>query len=328
MDCMRNGQRRDAITDVAGIEVGQAQDLTALTGCTVVLCRDGAVVGVDVRGLAPGTRETDLCRPGTLVERAQAILLAGGSAFGLEAASGVMWYLWERGLGFDVGVTTVPIVPGAVIFDLGVGEIAWPDGAMGYAACLTATAGEVAQGNVGAGTGASVGKLLGPARATKSGIGTASTRVGAMTVGAVVVVNAFGNVVDPRTGVILAGARDPATGSYVDVDQVVQAATPATSPFPTNTTLGVVATDASLTSAQVNHLASIAQDGLARTIRPVHTLYDGDTIFALATGRGAAVERPAMLPLVVATVAVVERAIINAVVHATPAGGLPSHALL
>ncbi|HEX6508739.1 MAG TPA: P1 family peptidase, partial [Chloroflexota bacterium] len=152
----------DAITDVDGIEVGHAQDAQALTGCTVVLCREGAVVGVDVRGAAPGTRETDLCRPGTLVERAHAVLLAGGSAFGLDAASGVMRYLWERDIGLDVGITRVPIVPGAILFDLAIGEVAWPDDGMGYQACIRAGGGEVEQGCVGAGTGASVGKLLGP----------------------------------------------------------------------------------------------------------------------------------------------------------------------
>lgn len=311
----------DAITDVQGIEVGHAEDLDALTGCTVVLCREGGVVGVDVRGLAPGTRETDLCRPGTLVEKAQAILLTGGSAFGLNAASGVMRYLWERGLGFDAGITTVPIVPGAVIFDLGVGRIAWPDDAMGYRACENAASGEVRQGCVGAGTGAIVGGMLGPGQATKSGVGTASVQVGKATVGALVVVNAFGNLVSPRTGAVLAGARDPVTGDYVVAANALGELR-AEPPGNTHTTIGVVATDAALDPDRVNHLARIAHDGLARTIQPVHTLFDGDTIFALATGTSAG--SSSSLDLAVATVQVVERAILKAVESATSAGGLPA----
>src|SRR4051812_39667069 len=202
----------DAITDVAGIEVGHDTDAEALTGCTAVLCRDGAVVGVDVRGAAPGTRETDLCRPGTLVERAHAVVLGGGSAFGLEAASGVARHLADESVGFDAGVARVPIVPAAVIFDLGVGAPGWPDLDAGRRAAATASGDAPEQGCVGAGTGASVGKMLGPQNATKGGLGTASLRSGGATVGALVVVNAGGDVVDPETGEIVAGARDPQTG--------------------------------------------------------------------------------------------------------------------
>ena len=317
---------RAGITDVAGIEVGHAHDLETLTGCTVVLCREGATVGVDVRGGAPGTRETDLCRPGTLVRQANAVLLTGGSAFGLEAASGVVRYLWERGHGYDAGVARVPIVPGAVIFDLALGRIAWPDAGMGYEACERASAGAVAQGCVGVGAGASVGKLLGPARATKSGVGTASVRAGGHTVGAIVVVNALGNVVNPRDGRILAGARDPKSGEYVNAALGLGLAHLRAEGAPdaaTNTTIGVVATDASLDKEATNHLARVAHDGLARTIRPVHTLFDGDTIFALATGGGTPAPTSALLALSVATVEAVERAVVNAVRFATPAGGLP-----
>ncbi|CAA7600568.1 glutamate N-acetyltransferase [Acididesulfobacillus acetoxydans] len=314
----------NAITDVSGIEVGQAENRDALTGCTVIICREGAVVGVDVRGSAPGTRETDLCRPATLVDKAQAILLAGGSAFGLNAAAGVMRYLWERGIGYDVGVTKVPIVPGAVIFDLPLGQVAWPDEAMGYQACQTAGTGEVAQGCVGAGTGASVGKLFGPGQATKSGLGTASIRVGKAIVGALIVVNAFGDVVRPQDNTILAGTRHPLTGRFVNTAREVQKGSGQSILGATNTTIGVVATDADLSVEQANHLAKLAHDGLARTIRPVHTLFDGDTLFALATGKVKGEWHGEILALAAATVDAVERAVLNAVEYATAAGGLPA----
>lgn len=298
----------DAITDVAGIEVGQAQDVPALTGCTVVLCRSGAVPGVDVRGAAPGTRETDLCRPGMLVERVHAILLAGGSAFGLDAASGVMRYLHEQGLGFPTAVMPIPIVPGAVIFDLAIGEPVWPDAAMGYRAASGARSGRVAQGCLGAGTGATVGKLRGLPWAVKSGIGTASAPAAGCMVGAIVVVNALGDVLAPD-GTVLAGARREGEER----------------PAGLNTTIGVVATDAVLDKGAAQYLAVAAQTGLARTIRPAHTLYDGDTIFALATGRQPA---PDLLALGMMAAVVTERAIRAAVRHAVPMGGLPAAAAL
>jgi len=313
----------DAITDVAGIEIGHAEDLDTLTGCTVVLCREGAVVGVDVRGLAPGTRETDLCRPGSLVERAHAIFLTGGSAFGLDAVAGVMRFLYEGDIGFDTGIVKVPIVPAAVIFDLALGAIAWPDPDMAHDACSRAEAGDFRQGCVGAGTGATVGKVLGPARATKSGLGSASVRVAGITVAALMVVNAFGNVVVPDSDSILAGARDPRTGSFVDAEEVLRQR----EEFPTvgtNTTIGVVATDAALRSDQVHRLASVAHDGIARTIRPSHTLVDGDTIFALATGHMPGEAFGRLLGLHSAAVEATQRAIVKAVELATPAGGLPA----
>jgi len=313
----------DAITDVSGIEVGHAHNKEALTGCSVVLCREGAVVGVDVRGGAPGTRETDLCRPGTLVEKAHAVLLSGGSAFGLSAADGVMRFLWERGVGYDVGVTKVPIVPGAVIFDLAVGKVSWPDGEMGYEACLKAASGEVAQGCVGAGMGASVGKLFGPNHATKSGIGTASMQIGGATVGALVVVNAFGDVFDPEQNSIIAGSRLPAGKGFAGTAKVLLQGV-GQEGVATNTTIGVVATDAPLSVEQVNHLAKVAHDGLARTIRPVHTMVDGDAIFALSTGKMVDDDSWNLLNLSTAIVDVVERAVLRAVRTATPAGGLPS----
>jgi L-aminopeptidase/D-esterase-like protein len=313
----------DAITDVAGIEVGHATDADALTGCTAVVCRAGAIAGVAVRGAAPGTRETDLCRPGTLIERAHAIVLCGGSAFGLEAASGVARELADAGIGYDARGIVVPIVPAAVIFDLALGRVAWPDVEMGRRAAAAASAAAPEQGCVGAGTGATVGKVLGMERATKSGIGSASVDAGGAVVGALVVVNAGGDVVDPATGAIVAGARGPAGEGFVDSVALVRAGFEPPAPVE-QTTLAVVATDAPLTVEQANHLASVAHDGLARTIRPVHTMHDGDTVFALATGGG---ERPSpeeVTRLAVFALDAVERATLNAVLRATPMGGLPA----
>ncbi len=271
------------ITDIPGIRVGHATDLQALTGCTVVLCEQGGVGGVDVRGSAPGTRETDLLRPMNLVERVHAVLLTGGSAFGLAAADGVMRFLEERGVGFPVGAFNVPIVPAAVIFDLMVGEgSVRPTAEMGYAACRAATAGPIEEGTVGAGTGATVGKLLGPASAMKGGVGTWSLGLpGGLIVGALVVVSAYGDVRD-ESGRILAGAQDP-SGRFLDTARTLLMLE-RVPPLTANTTLGVVATNAKLTKEEANKLAQLAHDGLARVITPVHSLYDGDTIFTLGLG--------------------------------------------
>lgn len=275
------------ITDVPGIEVGHAHDINAKTGCTVVICREGAVGGVDVRGSAPGTRETDLMRPMNLVDKVHAVVLCGGSAFGLAAAGGVMRYLEEREIGFDTGVTKVPIVAGAVIFDLGYGD--WrvrPDERMGYEACMNAGTGDVPQGSVGAGTGATVGKILGMECCMKGGVGTSSIRLpGGVVVGAIVVVNALGDVVNPRTGKILAGARDPGTGKFIDTWEFILEGNTMKGQQLGNTTVGVVATNAYLTKEWANKVAAMAHDGLAMAIRPVHTMLDGDTIFALSTGK-------------------------------------------
>ncbi len=277
---------QNAITDVAGIKVGHYTDLVNGTGCTVVLCpAEGAVGGVDVRGPAPATRETDLLRPGHLVERVNAILLTGGSAFGLDAAGGVMRFLEERDIGFDVGVARVPIVPSAAIFDLAVGNPGIrPNADAGYQACLVAGEGAVAEGTVGAGTGASVGHLLGIGYATKGGVGTASRRLEeGVIVGALVVVNAYGDVIDPDTGKIIAGTRKP-EGGWLDSAAAIMNG-PGQSAFAReHTTIGVVATDAALTKEEANLVAMMAHDGLARAIRPVHTLYDGDALFVLSTG--------------------------------------------
>ena len=276
-----------AITDVAGIEVGHFSDTRRPTGCTVILAREGAVAGVDVRGAAPGTRETDLLAPGNLVQQVHGIMLAGGSAWGLAAADGAMRWLEERNIGMDVRFGTLPIVPAAVLFDLPMGDARIrPDAAAGYAACEVASSDAPAEGNVGAGSGALVGKLFGVDRAMKGGIGTASVTVGGVTVGALVAVNALGDVIDPDTAQPVAGARTEDGLALLDTRRALLRGEP---PKPllagTNTTLGVIATDAVLTKVQANRLASVAHDGLARAINPVHTMSDGDTLFALATGR-------------------------------------------
>ena len=275
-----------SITDVAGLKVGHFTDTRRPTGCTVIIAEAGAVGGVDVRGAAPGTRETDLLNPVNMVEKVHAVMLAGGSAFGLEAATGVMRYLEERKIGFDVGVAHVPIVPAAILFDLGVGDASIrPDAAAGYQACKSATAKPPQEGNVGAGAGATVGKLYGAKRAMKGGIGSASLTVAGVTVGAIVAVNAVGDVLDPATGRILAGARTPDGKHLLDTRAAILAGDLPNSMRPgTATTIGVVATDATLTKAQAQKIAGMAHDGLARTINPIHTMMDGDTIFALGTG--------------------------------------------
>jgi L-aminopeptidase/D-esterase-like protein len=308
------------LTDVVGIEVGHATDLQALTGCTVVLCRQGAIAGGIVRGLAPGTRETDLLRPGTLVEKVHAILLTGGSAFGLAAADGVMRYLEEQGIGYDTGVARVPIVPGAVLFDLALGSAAVrPNAAMGYAACRDASPAEVHHGNIGAGTGASVGKIRGLAQAMKGGIGSASQRHGPLVVAALVAVNAFGDIIDPA-GSIIAGARTRDGDALLDTARAMRDTMSDDPRAFSNTVIGVVATNGEFDVAQINEVAAAAHDGLARAVRPAHTLFDGDTLFALSTGQ---VRAP--MPLVSQMAAeATALAIVDAIWAAEDAGGLPS----
>lgn len=275
-----------AITDVAGIEVGHFTDTRRPTGCTVVLARDSAVGGVDVRGAAPGTRETDLLSPGNVVERAHAIVLSGGSAWGLDTAGGVMRWLDERGVGMTVGPARVPIVPAAVLFDLPLGDASIrPDAAAGYAACEAASRAAPAEGNVGAGAGAAVGKIFGFDRAMKGGIGTASVTVDGVTVGAIVACNALGDVIDPDTGRVLAGARTADGRALLDSRRaLLRGEAPKPMLAAANTTIGVIATDAVLTKVQACRLATQGHDGLARTINPVHTLSDGDALFTLGTG--------------------------------------------
>lgn len=277
---------KDAIVDVPGIKVGHAQDLEAGTGCSVIVCEKGAVTGVDVRGGAPGTRETDLLNPVNLVDRAHAVYLGGGSAFGLDGASGVMKYLEEKGIGFDVGVTKVPIVPGAVLFDLTVGSYKTrPDFEMGYRACVNASENNTLQGNIGAGTGATVGKFYGESRCMKSGLGTASFKSGNLVVGAIVAVNCFGDVIDPETGEIIAGTLTEDKKGFANTLALI-AGQPEGSGnfFARNTTIGVIATNAKLTKASATKVAMMAHNGYGKAINPAHTMFDGDTIFCMATG--------------------------------------------
>lgn len=303
-----------------GFRIGHYTNRPLGTGCTVVLCEAGAVGGVDVRGSAPGTRETDLLDPANTVNEVHAVVLGGGSAFGLGAADGVMRYLYERGVGVNVGVARVPIVPAAILFDLGLGPVAWPDAAAGYTACQTATNAVPAEGSVGAGTGATVGKLLGPAGMMKGGIGYAAvTTGGGATISALLAVNAVGDVVDSRSGRIVAGARWPHGGFADSVALLVQeAAEPPLSGL--NTTIGVLMTDAALTKAQARAVARAAHDGLAWAIRPTHTMHDGDTLFVLARG-----DKPVdVLSLSTAAVLAVSRAVVRAIEAAEGLHGVPS----
>lgn len=274
------------ITDVPGIKVGHGESLEGMTGCTVVLCDDGAVAGVDVRGSAPGTRETDLLRPEKMVDKVHGIVLSGGSAFGLDAASGVMKYLEENGVGFDVGVTKVPIVCGAVIFDLNIGDYRIrPDYNMGYETAKSANETENRQGNIGCGMGATVGKILGPENSMKSGLGSSSIKIGELWVGAIVAVNSFGDVYDYENNKILAGTYDYKEKRLLNSYKIMKDQGK-TVGFPMkNTTIGVVATNGILSKAEANKVAQMAQNGLARSINPIHTMYDGDTVFAMSTGK-------------------------------------------
>lgn len=280
------------LTDIPGLQVGHWTNLEAATGCTVILCPAGAVAGADVRGGAPGTRELALLDPVCTVERIHALLLAGGSAFGLAAADGVMRWLEERNIGYDVGIARVPIVPAAILFDLPIGSpLVRPDSAAGYAACVAASAGPLTEGNVGAGTGATVGKALGLKCACKGGLGSASVLLpGGGRVAALAVVNAFGNIHDPQSGQAIAGARqlDGQERCCGFADPVAILAERANLSFAaTNTTLAVVATNVTLGKAGATKVAQMAHDGLARTIRPVHTAIDGDIVFALSLGNQA-----------------------------------------
>lgn len=319
----------NAITDVPGVEVGHVTNMDALTGTTVVLVADGAVAGVDVRGSAPGTRETDLLDPTNLVEQVQAIVLSGGSAYGLEAATGVVRYLEERGLGYPVGEgRVVPIVPAAILFDLGRGGD-WtvrPDAEYGYEAASRAAAGPIEQGTVGAGTGARAGGL-------KGGIGTASVVLeNGVIVGAIVAVNAVGQTHNPETGELYAsflelsnefGALQTPTeiGIYTqDALALLEQA-----PIAQNTTIGVVATNAILTKAQAQKIAQMAHDGFARAIRPSHTMFDGDTVFAIGTGEVELDSVGELSGVGAAAADVMARAIVHAMLEATSAGELVSY---
>lgn len=325
-------ERHDDICDTPGILVGHDTLLDAATGCSVVVCAAPAVGAVDVRGGAPATRETDLLSPMCMVREVHAVTLAGGSAFGLEAASGVARALEERGVGFDVGVTRVPIVPAAALFDLGVGQAhVRPDAASGARALAAATGGPVAQGCVGAGTGATIGKTAGPDWAVKAGIGSASAQTdaaqGGYTVGALVAVNAVGDIYDPESGLFVAGARHPSGRGWLRQDAASQTARPSLFPG-ANTTLAVVATDAPVNKADLTKVAQMAHDGFALAIRPTHTPFDGDIVFALSTGASAATAQPCLPTLLTLlgalAVQTVSRSIVRAVRAATTLANVPA----
>lgn len=334
----------DDITDVPGILVGHDTDLAAGTGCTVILSNPAAVGGVDVRGGSPATRETDLLDPLCMVNEVHAVLLTGGSAFGLDAASGVVQYLEEQHRGFDTGVARVPIVPAAAIFDLAFGSAhTRPNATSGYLASSQANADPVAQGNVGAGTGATVGKLFGIERAMKGGLGSASsTLVGGIIIGAIVAVNALGDVIDNQKQQMLAGtqhafaqspivaspANEPATTQEAPVHTTSEEAPAVINPFG-NTTIAVIATNATLTKAEAKKVAQMAHDGMAQVIRPAHTMFDGDVVFTLATGTQHAASDPGTAAQLVSAIGAtaadtLARAIIKAVRAARDLHGVPA----
>lgn len=307
-------------SQIDGLRIGNSSNPDGPTGCTVVICDKGATGGVDVRGGAPGTRETDLLNPVNLVEKVNAVVLAGGSAFGLDASTGVMQYLEEKGIGMDVQVTRVPIVCSAVLFDLGIGRCdIRPNKAMGYDACLDSEAKKlVPSGNIGAGCGATVGKLLGPAFAMKGGLGSACLQSGDLKVGAVVAVNCMGDVVDPSTGKIVAGLYDRKNKLFLNTEEkMIYNYDNSKNLFSGNTTISCVATNAILTKPQANKVASMAHNGYGRTIRPAHTMFDGDSIFTMATGYVAADVNVVGLMAAIA----VEKAVVNAVKSASESHG-------
>ena len=311
------------IQDIPGFQIGNAQDLEGATGCTVILCPQGAVAGVDVRGGAPGTRETDLLKSENYVEKIHGLLLAGGSAYGLDAAAGIMQYLEEKNVGFDVSVAKVPIVAGAVLFDLTCGDPGVrPDKLMGYQACIAAQGRDFAEGSYGAGTGATVGKFFGVEHAMKGGLGTFCLQTGDLIVGAVVAVNCLGDVIDPAKGQIIAGAYRSEPFSFLGTeDQMIACYDKSVNAFAGNTTIGAIITNGALTKPNANKIASMAHNGYARTMRPAHTMFDGDTIFVLATGEVAAdVNVVGML-----AARIMEQAIVRAVKQATPLGGYKAY---
>ena len=314
------------ITDVQGVKVGHYTESRRPTGCTAVMFEKGATAGVDVRGSAPGTAETDLLNPVNIVAEVHAIMLSGGSAFGLETASGAMRFLEERHIGFHFGNSIIPTVPAAILFDLEVGDPKIrPNADAGYKACQNAAAGPVAEGNVGAGAGATVGKMFGMKQAMKSGIGSASVRIGntGVVVGAIVAVNAVGDIIDPKSGKIIAGARKPDGTGFMDSMARMREGYHVQLEAGKNTTIGVVATNVALDKTQVTKIAQMAHDGLARAINPVHTLGDGDTVFAVATG--ALTTRADHGAIGALAADVMSQAILRAVMSARGIPGLPSY---
>lgn len=274
------------ITDVEGLKVGHEQSEEGMTGCTVIICEEGATGGVDVRGSAPGTRETDLFKSEKMVNKVHGVVLSGGSAFGLEAASGVMKYLEEENIGLDVGITKVPIVASAVIFDLNIGNHKIrPDLNMGFLAGKNSKVEENRQGNIGCGMGATIGKILGPQNAMKSGLGSATIRVGDLVVSAIVVVNSFGDIYNFMDNKQMAGVYDYENEELLNTIDIMKSYGKALSFKPTNTTIGIIGTNAILTKAEANKIAEMAHNGFARSINPIHTMMDGDTIFTMGTNK-------------------------------------------
>lgn len=310
------------ITEIENIKIGHAQNIDAATGCTVIICEQGAPTGIDVRGGGPASRETELLNPRAASESIHAILLSGGSAFGLDAAGGVMQYLEEHHIGFDTGVTKVPLVCASCIFDLEIGSITIrPDKAMGYAACINAQENQLEEGNIGAGTGATVGKLHGVNGMMKSGIGTYAIQIGELKVGAIVVVNALGDVIDPNSGKILAGLLDDTQTHFLNSEDVLYSTYNRNKNlFTGNTTIGAIITNAKFSKSEMGKIAAMAQNGYARTICPVHTTADGDSIYAMSVGNIEADIN------VVGTLAsrVMANAIIKAVSTSAPAYNLKS----
>lgn len=300
---------KGSITDVEGLKAGHYTDIIAKTGCTAVICEEGAICGVDVRGGAPGTRETDLLKPGMLVKKVHGVLLTGGSAFGLDAAGGVMQYLEERNIGLATPYATVPIVPAAVIYDLGIGKSdVRPDKQAGYQAAAAATKFPLQQGSYGAGTGALIGKLFGVRGSAKGGIGTASIALGKKVyVAAVFVVNAMGDVYDHNTGKIVSGLQGD-KGEFLNTVKCILEGAGAKDLAGQNTTIGIVATNAILSKEETNKMAAMAHDGIALAVRPSHTMVDGDTVFALSTGKKTA----DITAVFTAAAEVTARAIVNA----------------
>lgn len=308
------------LNDIKGIKIGHAHNREAVTGCSVVISKKGSITGVDIRGGAPGTRETALLAPEKMVRNIHAIVLAGGSAYGLDAASGVMKYLEEKNIGFDVGVGKVPIVPSAILFDLNIGKCAVrPDKSMGYRACQN-TGKKLKEGNIGAGMGATVGKIKGPEYAMKGGLGMAAYKINDLIVGAMVVVNCLGDVVSPDTGEIIAGTLNEEKNNFADSKELILKTSKEKNFFSGNTTLGVIITNAKLNKVETNRIASHSHNGLARTMSPAHTEYDGDTIFTMATGE---VKTPLNMVKIMA-VKSVEDAVVNGIKNAAGLAGYPS----
>lgn len=309
------------ITDIEGIKVGHSTSMEGLTGCTVIIYEEGATGGVDVRGSAPGTRETDLFKAENMVDKVHAVVLSGGSAFGLEAASGVMKYLEDQDIGFDVGVTKVPIVASAVIFDLNLGDYKIrPDFNMGFDAAKSASTSENRQGPIGCGMGATVGKILGPNSAMKSGLGSATIEIGELKISAMVSVNSFGDVYEYKSGKQIAGLYDYKNKKMLKTMDILKGQYDPVDFSMKNTTIGVIATNAILTKAEGNKIAQMAHNGFARSINPIHTMFDGDTIFTMATNK---VEADISLVGTIAAEAM-SQAITNAIVNSKGYGGLLS----